>query len=99
MKYKNTKPDITGVDLNEKLENHFSKWLKEYVSIEIVFLLILSLLLIFQKLTTCIFIRHAIMLSTMSSSKILQKDLYTQLNHIQFVLLMVTNSIHNDMDK
>ena len=32
----NTIPGITYVNLDEKLEKHFSKWFKEYVSIEIV---------------------------------------------------------------
>ena len=95
----NIELDITDVELDEKLEKHFSKWFKEYVSIEILLLLIPSLLLIFKKLTTCMFNRHTIMSSTMSSSKILQKALYTQLNHIQCILLMVTNSILNHMDQ
>ena len=71
----NTESGITDVKLDEKLEKHFSKWFKEYVSIEIVLLLIPSLLLIFQKLTTCMFNRHAIVSSIISSSKILQKAL------------------------
>ena len=95
----NTEPGITNVDLDEKLEKHFSKWFKEYISIEIVLLLTPRLLLIFQKLTTCMFNRHTIMSSTMSSSKILQKALYTQLNHIQCILLMVTNFVLNHMDQ
>ena len=57
----NTEPGITDLEFDEKLEKHFSKWFKEYVSIEIVLLLIPSLLVIFQKLTTCMFNRHAIM--------------------------------------
>ena len=69
------------------------------MSNEILLLLIPSSLLIFQKLTTCMFNKHAIISTTMSSSKILQKALYTQLNHIQCILLMVTNSILNHMDQ
>ena len=95
----NTDPGITNVELDEKPEKHFSKWYKEYVSIEIVLLLISSLLLIFQKFTICIFNRHTIMSSTLSSLKILQKVLYTQLNHIQCILLMITNSILNHIDQ
>ena len=95
----NTEPGIIDVDLDEKLEKHFSKWFKEYISIEIVLLLTPSLLLIFQIFTTCMFNRHAIMSSTMSSSKILKKALYTQLNHIQCILLMVTNSVLNHMNQ
>ena len=95
----NNESGITEAELDEKLEKHFSKWFKEYVSSEILFLLIPSSLLIFQKLTSCMFNRHAIISSTMSSSKILQKALYAQLNHIQCILLMVTNSILNHMDQ
>ena len=95
----NNEPGIMEVVLDEKLEKHFSKWFKEYVSNEILLLLIPSSLLIFQKLITFIFNRHAIISSTMSSSKILQKALYTQLNHIQCILLMVTNSILNHIDQ
>ena len=95
----NNESGITEGELDEKLEKHFSKWFKEYVSSEILFLLIPSSLLIFQKLTSCMFNRHAIISSTMSSSKILQKALYAQLNHIQCILLMVTNSILNHMDQ
>ena len=73
----NTESNIIDVDLDEKLEKHFSKWFKKYVSIEIVLILTPSLLPIFQKLTTCMFNRHTIMSSTMSSLKILQKVLYT----------------------
>ena len=75
----NNEPSITEAELDKK---HLSKWFKEYVSNEILLLLIPSSLLIFQKLTTCMFNRHAIISSTMSSLKILQKALYTQLNHI-----------------
>ena len=78
----NNEPGITEAKLDEKLEKHFSKWFKEYVSNEILLLLIPSSLLIFQKLTTCMFNRHTIISLTMSSSKFLQKALYTQLNHI-----------------
>ena len=95
----NNESGITEAELDEKLEKHFSKWFKEYVSSEILFLLIPSSLLIFQKLTSCMFNRHAIISSTMSSSKILQKALYAQLNLIQCILLMVTNSILNHMDQ
>ena len=95
----NNESGITEAELDEKLEKHLSKWFKEYVSSEILFLLIPSSLLIFQKLTSCMFNRHAIISSTMSSSKILQKALYAQLNHIQCILLMVTNSILNRMDQ
>ena len=95
----NNESGITEAELDEKLEKHFSKWFKEYVSNEILLLLLLSSLLIFQKLTTCMFNRHAIISSTMSSSKILQKVLYTQLNNFQCILLMVTNSILNHMDQ
>ena len=42
----NTESGIMDVELDEKLEKHFSKWFKEYVSIEIVLLSIPNLLLI-----------------------------------------------------
>ena len=73
----NNEPGITEAELDEKLEKHLSKWFKEYVSNEMLLLLIPSSLLIFQKLTTCMFNKHAIISSTMSSSKILQKAFYT----------------------
>ena len=64
----NNESGIPKAELDEKLEKHFLKWFKEYISNEILLLLIPSSLLIFQKLTTCMFNRHAIILSTMSSS-------------------------------